>query len=140
MNKKNNNKSFRKSFDEQANEIIELLKPFQKKKKLRTNIIFRKPTFYYPNRTSILKLPKFSLNSSYKNPLLNIHEIEMNKEDKNQEYSDKKLILSKYLNESMPNKNINIEQSHLNSKFNSYKQTVNDSGNLSKDIIALYST
>ena len=119
--------------------MIELLKPFQKKKKLRTNIIFRKPTFRYLNKPSNSKLSKFSLNLSYKNPLLNIPEAKINKEEnKNKEYSDENLIVPKYLNESMPNEIISIGQSSQNSKLNSYRQTINYSSNPQKGIIALY--
>jgi hypothetical protein len=139
MIKKNHHKSFRQSIDEEAIKMIELLKPFQKKKKLRTNIIFRKPTFRYLNKPSNSKLSKFSLNLSYKNPLLNTPEAKINKEEnKNKEYSDKNLIVSKYLNESMPNEIISIGQSSQNSKLNSYRQTINYSSNPPKGIIALY--
>ena len=119
--------------------MIELLKPFQKKKKLRTNIIFRKPTFRYLNKPNNSKLSKFSLNLSYKNPLSNIPETKINKEEnKNKEYSDENLIVPKYLNESMPNEIISIGQSSQNSKLNSYRQTINYSSNPQKGIIALY--
>ena len=138
MIKKNNRKSFRQSIDDETIKMIELLKPFQKKKQLRTNIIFRKPTYRYLNKPSNSKLSKFSLNLSYKNPLSNIPETEINKENKNQECSDEKLFVSKYLNESMPNEKNCIAQSSLNSKLNSYRQTINYSGNPHKNIIALY--